>query len=905
MTQFGLHSTWFVSFVSVRSGLEGCFISPQRAASYKWDVVAYGDTRVTHQVRMTLQFPFPSWLKQCRIDRDLTQAQLATRAGISLSLLRKYESGARTPPRATAGRLADALGLVGEEHTVFLHMARPAAVPTTVAASTPAPPPVAPGWLPAAPTPLIGRADDLARLVPLILHTPGRLVTLVGPPGVGKSRLALAAVEALQAHFSDGAYFLELAALDDSADVAALLAARFGVQGEDREAAIANFVGSRALVLALDNFEHLLAAAPLVARLLRAGPRLVILATSRVPLRLRAETRFFVEPLALPRTVGLVAAAVAPATRLFCERAGAVAPSFTLTAANVAHVVSLCQRLDGLPLAIELAAARSDELEPEALLASLDVGLSALDGGFADLPAHQRTIHTTIAWSERLLPASARDSFLRLGVFRGTFDMTAAAAVGAQHLDVLVTAGLLQANGDGRFQLLETLRAYAAERLASAPDAADIHARYAAHYAALAETAGPLLAGATAPATLAHLDAELPNLRAAIGWSREGDGGVAAARITAALRVYWLSRGAVREGRLVEPLLVSNAVHAIPPALLARTLLTVGYLASQQGEYNAMEQIERGLALAREHSTLEDVALGLTLKGMLSRFPGNLARCVTILTEASAAARKARSPLLLAYAINQLGCAYCIHGRYREALPLLEEAVTLARQAQEQVMMHRYRCDLAEALRAMGDLGEAQRVLVTLLNELGADGDSTARWEALLRLATIDLEEGQLDAAGQRLGEVTRIVQKMGISYGRVLVLRWQGYVALARGDRAGARATLTVAYERIIELYGIEELAAILVGLAHVWLTSDPARAARLCGASEGIVARFALREDRQAERLRRAVRGELRDAEHEFADTAAHIVVDRIPEVSFPTALAARDTVRLDQVVAAALRA
>ncbi|WP_298820348.1 ATP-binding protein, partial [Chloroflexus sp.] len=459
---------------------------------------------------------FATILKQCRTELGLTQAQLAARAAISLSLLRKYESGARLPPLAMAVRLADALGLRGEERGALLDAVRFQRLPATNAGNGASAGGVLHTRLPVAPTPLLGREAALSELTRLIRSGSTRLITLVGPPGVGKSRLALAATWAAQSTFVDGAYFVELAELDDPSAVAAKIALRLGITGEDVEAAILSFLSQRSLLLCLDNFEHLTTAAPLLARILAVAPGIIILVTSRVPLRLRAETRVRVKPLALPTKRHLSAVVSAPAIRLFCERARAVEPSFTLNAANVEAVTSLCHFLDGVPLAIELAAARIDTLEPAAILAGLRDNLDDLDSGFADLPAHQRSLNATIAWSERMLSPVAQLSFARLGVFRGAFDATAADALGVAELDQLVEAGLVQSGERGQFRLLETIRVYADTRLQNLPDSAVTYLRHAAHYAAFAEAAGPMLEGASAASILGQIDDNLPNLRAAI-----------------------------------------------------------------------------------------------------------------------------------------------------------------------------------------------------------------------------------------------------------------------------------------------------------------------------------------------------------------------------------------------------
>lgn len=854
--------------------------------------------------RLPAAITFPVLLKQCRLELGLTQTQLAVRAGISVSLVRKYETGARVPPRATAVQLANALGLAGEERAAFLVAAGARALPLATTQHTPSAARMASHRLPVAPTPLLGREADLVALTRLLGEHTARCVTLIGPPGVGKSRLALAAAAALQPLFADGAAWIELAALDDPAAVAPLIAARLGAQGDEAEAALIALLAQRSFLLVLDNFEQFVPAAPLIARLLAAAPRLSVLITSRVPLRLRAETRFPVKPLALPATRRVSAVAAAPATRLFCERAVAVNPVFALGAANAATIAALCQRLDGLPLAIELAAARADALEPAALLASLDAGITEFAGGFADLPAHQRSLQATIAWSERLLAPAARDGFARLGVFAGTFDAPAAAALGVDSLESLVEAGLVQADASGRLHLLETIRVFAAERLRAHPEAASIHARHAAYFASLAETAGPLLESAAAATALNRLDAELPNLRAAIRWSLTADGGLMAARITAALRVYWLSRRAVYEGRLVEPLLVAGPAQAIPPALRGSALITVGYLASQQGALQAGDLLAQGIALARQAGQDADVAQGLAYQGMLNRFPGNLERYAAILNEAIVIARRIAAPAPLAYALNQLGVGYYIHGHYHKALPMLREAVNLVTRNGDQIMVHRYRCDLAEALRSRGDLLPARRIFAGLIAELAAGGDAMALWEAHLRLASIDLEEGAIAAAESNLAAASAIIAEMSIRYGRVSLLRHQGYLAIVAGKHEAALINLSATQREACNVYMPEELSAALIGLAYLHRNADRRRAARQCGAGEGILTRYQLRRDRQAGRLQQAVRETFTAAEHELANEAAQTVIDRLPQLAFASVVEARDTVRLDRVIAAALR-
>lgn len=396
----------------------------------------------------------------------------------------------------------------------------------------------------------------------------------------------------------------------------------------------------------------------------------------------------------------------------------------------------------------------------------------------------------------------------------------------------------------------------------------------------------------------------MPNLRAALRWSLHADGGVVAARITAALRVYWLSRRAVYEGRLVEPLLVAGPAQAIPPALRGSALIAVGYLASQQGALQAGDLLAQGIALARQAGQEADVAQGLAFQGMLNRFPGNQERYTAILNEAIVIARRIAAPAPLAYALNQLGVGYCIHGYYHKALPMLREAVDLVMRNGDQIMVHRYRCDLAEALRSRGDLLPARRMFAGLIAELAAGGDAMALWEAHLRLASIDLEEGAIAAAESNLAAAGAIIAEMGIRYGRVSWLRHQGYLAIVAENRDAAVAHLSMAQKEAYEVYLPEEVSATLIGLAYLHCNADRRRAARLCGAGEGLLTRYQLRRDRQAERLRQAVRETFTAAEHELANEAAQTVINRLPRLAFANVVEARDTVRFDRVIATALR-
>jgi predicted ATPase len=391
-----------------------------------------------------------------------------------------------------------------------------------------------------------------------------RLVTLTGVGGTGKTRLALQVAADLLDRFDDGAFFVDLAPLADPAFVLPTIAATLGIrEAGDRSlrGSLIAYLTGKHLLLILDNFEHLLAASSVVADLLAACADLKVLATSRAPLHVRAEREFPVPPLALPDPTQLPVLnrlAEVAAVTLFVQRAQAAKPDFALTAENAAAVAALCVRLDGLPLAIELAAARIKLLPPLSLLARLERRLPVLTGGPRDLPARQRTLRDTIVWSHDLLSPEEQTLFRRQAVFAGgsTLEATEAVANPDGDLDVfavlaaLVDHSLLRqsegADGEPRFVMLETIREYGLERLAERDDHV-IRERHAHYFLALAERLRPQIDTREGKTVLARLDAEHPNLRAALTWAIEHTDADTGVRFGAALWKFWYVRGDLRE----------------------------------------------------------------------------------------------------------------------------------------------------------------------------------------------------------------------------------------------------------------------------------------------------------------------------------------------------------------------
>src|SRR5215469_7288808 len=394
------------------------------------------------------------------------------------------------------------------------------------------------GAVPVPATPLLGREQEAAALDDLVAREGARLVTLTGPGGVGKTRLMVEAARRLGPGFADGVRFVELAATSAADLVAPAIAAGLGLNTSAAQLItdLQAYLRPRRLLLAVDNFEQVIGAAPLLAGLLAAAPGLVVLATSRAVLRLSGEHEFAVPPLPVPPA----GADLDPgqlrryaSVSLFTERAHATDPGFELTSGNAAAVAEICRRLDGLPLAIELAAARVRLLPPQALASRLDQRFSLLTGGARDLPERQQALRNTLDWSFELLPAAEQALLARLGVFAGSFSLPAAEAVGAGSADesqagqvmdtlgALVDSSLVQPQtrcDQPRFALLETIRQYALDRLREGGDWTEANDRHAAYFLALAEPADADLTGAGQLAWLDRLEAEHDNLWAAISW---------------------------------------------------------------------------------------------------------------------------------------------------------------------------------------------------------------------------------------------------------------------------------------------------------------------------------------------------------------------------------------------------
>ena len=763
---------------------------------------------------------FGDLLRRYRLDAELSQEALAERAGLSAHGISALERGVnRTARRETMLRLADALGLAGQERAAFLDAAQRRGTRPGVAAGSDLP---VPATLPVPLTALLGRDKEVHALTGLLRpdlprHAPVRLVTLTGPGGVGKTRLALAVAAELVPAFPDGVVFVPLANLRDPALVLPALAHGLGLRPKDDRsapAALAAHARARRLLVVLDNFEHLLGAGPDLAGLLEACPEVAALVTSRAALRLRGEHDVPVEPLAVPDLRRLPAAdavATSPAVALFLERVREHRPGFALGAANTRTVAEVCARLEGLPLALELAAAQSRLFSPAALLARLERRLAVLGGGPRDLPARQRTMQDTIGWSYNLLSAGEQALFRRLAVFAGGGSLTAidviCQASGDTEAGVLARVEALAeksllhvteaADGELRFSMLETIREYGLECLSGGElDAASgAHAR---HYLDMAEGAEPQVTGPEQATWLARLETEHDNLRAALRWMREHDEIALGLRLAGALAPFWYVRGHLSEGRgWLEGLLGAARdleIDGEVRAARAKALYGAGLLAGAQSDHaRAIARYEESLALFRALGDRRGIADALSNLGTVAFQQGEHGRAAALHEEALALRRASGDRRGVATSLNNLGVVAQTVSEYGRAAMYFEETLGLYR-----------------------ELGAARGIAITLSN-LGY-----AAWH-----------QGAYARAAALTEESLALRRELGDREGIAIALTNLGEIACLQGDLARAAALQAESLALFQELGAMWGVLYCLQRLALLGQTpSSRYLAARLCGA-------------------------------------------------------------------------
>jgi predicted ATPase/DNA-binding SARP family transcriptional activator len=626
-------------------------------------------------------------------------------------------------------------------------------------------------------TPVLGRGTELGQLAELLIASDSRLITLHGPGGVGKTRLALAAAAEHLNSFEDGVHFINLAVITNSERVVAAISEVLGV--DEGIKTLQAYLHDKHLLLVLDNFEQVIAAAPLVSELLTRCPKIRVLVTSRRVLDVRGERRFAVSPLAVPNLAQFPVTQDLmryPAVALFCERAQQAKPGFGLTESNAPTIATICVRLDGLPLALELAAARIRALSPQQILERLSDRMKLLSGGSRDLEPRQRTLHNAIAWSYDLLGQEARCLFEQLGVFVGGITLEAAGAVcgNTDTLDILegitalLDASLLHASED-RFEMLESIREFALTTLTERGGLALARQRHTGYYLALVEHAR--LTGKEQAVWIERLTVEQDNLRAALRWTLQEGAVNPGLRLAGGLWRYWHMRGHLSEGRMWTEALLGLPGESVSAAR-ADTLNGAGVFAWMQADYEcARARLLECLTIRQTLGDTVGIAVTLNNLGVVAYLQEAYAEAQQLYEETLALYREQSDPLRMASTLGNLGIVLYMQDDLERARAINEEVLTCFRSLEDDWSIATTLNNLARVLKRQGDTAQAAALInegLVLGRQVGAARTLVDLVEKAAGLLVNQMPEvaarlwGAAEAYRERLGAPMEVTSKRG-----------------------------------------------------------------------------------------------------------------------------------------------